>query len=203
MKSAKFNETVDLVIRLGLDLKKLQQPVRGSAVLPHGTGRQVRVLVFAQGEQVARAQAAGADYVGGQDLIEKVRGGWMEFDAVVATPDMMKNVASLGKILGPRGLMPSPKTGTVTFEVERVVEELKKGRVDFKMDKDGNIHLPVGKISFDPSHLSDNIRSALAAVAGAKPPSAKGVFIKTAYLSLTMSPSVPLQMSEVAPQTQA
>jgi large subunit ribosomal protein L1 len=152
----------------------------------------VRIAVFAQGENVEKATKAGADVVGGQDLVDRIKGGWMEFDAVVATPDMMKIVAVLGRILGPRGLMPSPKTGTVTFDVDRIVEELKKGRIDFKMDKDGNIQMPVGKASFEAGSLAENVSGALAALAAARPASAKGVYIRRASLSLTMSPALAL-----------
>ncbi len=194
---AKFDETVDLSVKLGLDPRKLQQPVRGSIILPSGSGKSVRVLVFAQGEYVKKAEAAGADYVGGEDLVNKIKGGFLDFDNVVATPDMMKVVAPLGKILGPRGLMPNPKTGTVTNDVEEVVTELKKGKLFFKMDKDGNIHIPVGKISFDKDKLSANVEAALGAVLAAKPASARGNYISSINLSLTMSPSVILDSVRV------
>lgn len=196
--SERFDETVELTAHLGLDLKKLQQPVRGSVNLPHGTGKQVKVLVFAQGEHVEIAKNAGADYVGGNEMIEKVRGGWLDFQAVVATPDMMRNIASLGKILGPRGLMPNPKTGTVTFEVGKIIEELKKGRLDFKMDKDGNLHIPIGKLSFSHQHLLDNFYSAIRAIFSSKPSGTKGVFLKSVYLSSTMGPSFPLNISKIS-----
>ena len=197
LHSVKFDETVELSGKLGIDVKKIQQPVRGSVVLPHGTGKKVKILVFAQGENVEKAKNAGADYVGGQEYIDKIKNGWLDFDAVVSTPDMMRQVATLGKILGPRGLMPSPKTGTVTFEIEKVVNELKKGRVDFKMDREGNIHIPIGKISFSPEQLKENIITAINAVLSAKPQGAKGTYIRSLYLSLTMSPSIPLNVSKI------
>lgn len=196
--NARFDETVELSIHLGLDLKKIQQPVRGSINLPHGSGKQVKVLVFAQGENIEKAKNAGADYYGGNELIEKIKGGWIDFQAVVATPDMMRNIAALGKILGPRGLMPNPKTGTVTFEIEKIVEELKKGRIDFKMDRDGNIHIPVGKVSFPAEHLLENFYAALKAVLAAKPQGAKGIYLKSAYLSSTMGPSFALNISKIS-----
>ena len=196
----KFDETVELSIRLGIDLKKLTQPVRNSVVLPHGVGKSVKVLVFAAGEDVERATKSGADYVGAQELVEKIKGGFLDFDSVVSTPDMMKVVSPLGKILGPRGLMPNPKSGTVTKDIEGIVSELKKGRIDFKMDKDGNIHIPVGKVSFDSTKLSENIKSALNAVVAAKPPFVKGNYLRSVSLSLTMSPSIKLEVSEIAPE---
>ncbi|MGC8805482.1 MAG: 50S ribosomal protein L1 [Candidatus Ratteibacteria bacterium] len=196
--SARFDETVDLSVHLGLDLKKLQQPVRGSVNLPHGSGKQVKVLVFAQGEHIEKARNAGADYVGGNELVEKIKSGWMDFDAVVATPDMMRNIASLGKILGPRGLMPNPKSGTVTFEINRIVEELKKGRIEFKMDKDGNLHIPIGKVSFSQQQLLDNLYAAIRAIIAAKPQGTKGVYLKSAHLSSTMGPSFPINISKIS-----
>jgi len=190
LHTVKFDETVNLAVHLGIDTKKTQQPIRGSVRLPHGTGKTVRVLVLAQGEAVEKAQKAGADYVGGQELIDKIKSGWLDFDAVVATPDMMKMVAPLGKILGPRGLMPSPKTGTVTFDVDKITSELKAGRVEFRMDRDGNIHMPVGKISFGPEKLLENINAALDAVVSSKPASVRGQYIRSITLSLTMSPGL-------------
>lgn len=199
----KFDETVELSIRLGVDVKKLQQPVRNSVVLPNGVGKPVRVLVFAAGEDVERANKAGADYVGGQELVEKVKNGFLDFDNVVATPDMMKVVSPLGKILGPRGLMPNPKSGTVTKDIEGIVSELKKGRIDFKMDKDGNLQIPVGKISFDREKLVENINTALNAVVAVKPSSVKGNYLRSVSLSLTMSPSVKLNCSEISQEVTA
>ncbi|MCM8828811.1 MAG: 50S ribosomal protein L1, partial [Candidatus Omnitrophica bacterium] len=180
-----------------LDVAKLQQPVRGSVNLPHGSGKKVKILVFAQGENIERARNAGADYYGGNELIEKIKGGWIDFQAVVATPDMMRNIAALGKILGPRGLMPNPKSGTVTFEIEKIIEELKKGRIEFKMDKDGNLHIPIGKISFSAEQLIDNFYAALKSVLAAKPQGAKGVYLKSASISSTMGPSFSLNINKV------
>jgi len=190
LHTTRFDETVNLSVNLGIDPKKIQQPIRGSVTLPHGTGKTVRVLVLAQGEAAEKAAKAGADYVGGQELVDKIKAGWLEFDAVVATPDMMKLVAPLGKILGPRGLMPSPKTGTVTFDVDQMTTELKKGRVEFRMDRDGNVQLPVGKVSFPPEKLTENISAALEAIADNKPAAVKGQYFRVVALSLTMSPSV-------------
>ncbi len=197
LHSTKFDETVELSIKLGVDPKKLQQPIRGSVVLPHGTGKKVKILVFASGEMAEKAKAAGADYVGGSEFVEKIKGGWIDFDAVVSTPDMMKIVAPLGKILGPRGLMPNPKTGTVTNNVEEIVQELKKGRVNYKMDRDGNIHIPCGKISFDKDKLVENILEAIKSVLSVKPPTLKGTYISKMYLSLTMSPSLQLNSLKI------
>lgn len=193
----KFDETVELSMHLGVDVKKLQQPVRNSVVLPNGAGKSVRILVFATGEDVERAKNTGADYVGGQELAEKVKNGFLDFDSVVATPDMMKIVSPLGKVLGPRGLMPNPKSGTVTKDIENIISELKKGRIDFKMDKDGNLHIPVGKISFDKIKLIENITAALNSVMAVKPSSVKGKYIRSASLSLTMSPSVKLDCNKI------
>jgi len=197
LHSTKFDETVELSIKLGIDPKKLQQPIRGSVILPHGIGKKVKVLVFASGEVVEKAKASGADYVGGNEFVEKIKGGWLDFDVVVSTPDMMKVVAPLGKILGPRGLMPNPKTGTVTNNVEEVVKELKKGRVDYKMDRDGNIHIPCGKISFDKNKLVENIVEAIKSVLSVKPSTLKGTYISKMFLSLTMSPSLKLNSSKI------
>jgi len=197
LHSTKFDETVELSIKLGVDPKKLQQPIRGSVVLPHGTGKKVKILVFASGEVAEKAKAAGADYIGGNEFVEKIKSGWLDFDAVVATPDMMKVVAPLGKILGPRGLMPNPKTGTVTNNVEEIVQELKKGRVNYKMDRDGNIHIQCGKISFDKDKLVENIVEAIKSVLSIKPPTLKGTYISNIYLSLTMSPSLKLNSLKI------
>jgi large subunit ribosomal protein L1 len=195
LHSAKFDETVELSIKLGVDPKKLSSPIRGSVVLPHGTGKKIKVLVFATGENMKKALEAGADYVGGSELVEKIKNGWLDFDYVISTPDMMKVVAPLGKILGPRGLMPNPKTGTVTENVESAVKEAKKGKVDFKMDRDGNIHVSVGKVSFPDEKLKENIISVIASVLSVKPPGIKGTYIKSIHLSLTMSPSIKLDNS--------
>ncbi|MCS7181229.1 MAG: 50S ribosomal protein L1 [bacterium] len=197
LHSTKFDESVDLSIKLGVDPKKLQQPVRGSVVLPYGTGKEIKVLVFTSGENLKKAIEAGADYAGGSEIAEKIKNGWLDFDYVIATPDMMKVVAPLGKILGPRGLMPNPKTGTVTDNVENAVKEAKKGKVDFKMDKDGNIHFSVGKISFTNDKLKENIISAIAAVLSVKPSGIRGTYIKSIHLSLTMSPSIKLNAHKI------
>jgi len=195
LHSVKFDETIELSIKLGIDPKKLQAPIRGSVVLPHGTGKSVKVLVFATGENMKKAINAGADYVGGSELVEKIKNGWFDFDYVISTPDMMKIVAPLGKILGPRGLMPNPKTGTVTENIESAVKEAKKGKIDFKMDRDGNIHIPVGKVSFTDEKLKENIIAVIASVLSVKPPGIKGTYIRAIHLSLTMSPSIKLDNS--------
>ncbi len=191
LANAKFNETIDAAIRLGVDPKHADQQVRGTALLPHGTGKERRVLVFAQGEKAEEAKAAGADYVGGLELVEKIQNeGWLDFDATIATPDMMRHVSRLGKILGPRGLMPSPKTGTVTNDVGTAVKEIKSGRVEFKVDRYGIVHTPIGKASFSEEQLYDNFKALLSAIIKAKPPAAKGQYIKSIALSPTMGPSV-------------
>ncbi len=197
LKSAKFDETVECAVRLGVDPRKADQMVRGAVVLPHGTGRKVKVLVITRGEQEKEAKEAGADYVGYKDLIEKIKGGWLDFDAVVATPDAMPDVAKLGRILGPRGLMPSPKTGTVTKNVAKVVKELKKGRVEFRVDKTGNIHVPIGKISFPEEHLKENLLALLEELINLRPKTHKGTYIKSIHLSPTMGPSVKVNINSV------
>jgi large subunit ribosomal protein L1 len=187
---AKFDEGVDLAIRLGVDPKKADQMVRGTAVLPHGTGKKVRVLVFAKGQKEKEAQDAGADMVGADDLIEKISKGWLEFDKAIATPDMMGSVSKLGKILGPRGLMPNPKVGTVTFDLERAIREIKAGKVEFKVEKAGIIHLPVGKVSFGFDRLLENVKTLLEVILRAKPPTSKGVYLRSIALSTTMGPGI-------------
>jgi len=187
---AKFNETVELSMLLGVDPKHADQMVRGTTLLPHGTGQTVRVLVIAQGDKQKEAQDAGADFVGGDDMVEKIQGGWTDFDAVIATPDMMRSVGKLGKVLGPRGLMPNPKTGTVTFEVAKAIQEIKAGKVEFRVDKTSIIHVPVGKISFSADQLRDNASAVINAVRKAKPSAAKGKYVRSIYISSTMSPSV-------------
>ena len=187
---AKFNETVELSMLLGVDPKHADQMVRGTTLLPHGTGQTKRVLVIAQGDKQKEAQDAGADFVGGDDMVEKIQGGWVDFDAVIATPDMMRSVGKLGKVLGPRGLMPNPKTGTVTFDVGRAIQEIKAGKVEFRVDKTAIIHVPVGKISFSADQLRDNASAIINAVRKAKPPAAKGKYVRSIYISSTMSPSV-------------
>lgn len=186
----KFNESVDLDFNLRIDVKKADHMVRGTVVLPHGTGKKVRVIVFCKGEQEKEAKNAGADYVGAQELIDKVSGGWMEFDSVVATPDMMRDLSKLGKVLGPRGLMPSPKTGTVTPHVGQAVSELKAGKVEFKADKQGGVHVTVGKISFSEEKIHENAARLLATLQAARPASVKGDFIKSVSMSTTMGPGL-------------
>jgi large subunit ribosomal protein L1 len=197
MAYAKFDETVELSIRTGLDPKKSDQNIRGTVLLPHGTGKKVRVLVFAKGEKEAEAKEAGADFVGAEDLIQKISGGWTDFDVAIATPDIMGQVGKLGKILGVRGLMPNPKTGTVTFDVAKAVREAKAGKIEYRLDKQGNLHLPVGKRSFDPQKLLDNAKQVLAEVLRARPASAKGTYIKSITLSSTMSPGIRISLSEL------
>jgi len=189
---AKFNETVELSMLLGVDPKHADQMVRGTTVLPHGTGQSKRVLVIANGDKQREATEAGADFVGGDDMVEKINGGWTDFDAVIATPDMMRGVGKLGKVLGPRGLMPNPKTGTVTFDVAKAIQEIKAGKVEFRVDKTSIIHVPVGKIQFTADQLKDNAFALIAAVRKAKPPAAKGKYVRTIYVSSTMSPSIQL-----------
>ena len=187
---AKFDETVEIAMRLGVDPKHADQMVRGTVVLPHGTGRSARVLVFAQGEKLQEAEAAGADYVGGDDLAEKIQGGWLDFDAVVATPDMMRVVGRLGRVLGPRGMMPNPKTGTVTPDVTKAVEDIKAGKVEFRVEKAGIVHAPVGKLSFSDESLLENTQALLNEVVRAKPAAAKGKYVLSISLSSTMGPGV-------------
>jgi large subunit ribosomal protein L1 len=189
---AKFNETVELSMLLGVDPKHADQMVRGTTVLPHGTGQSKRVLVIAAGDKQKEAQEAGADIVGGDDMVQKIQEGWTDFDAVIATPDMMRSVGKLGKVLGPRGLMPNPKTGTVTFDVAKAIQEIKAGKVEFRVDKTSIIHVPVGKIQFSADQLRDNASAIINAVKKAKPPAAKGKYVKSMYVSSTMSPSIAL-----------
>ena len=187
---AKFDETVELAMRLGVDPKHADQMVRGTVVLPHGAGKTKRVAVIAAGEKVKEATAAGADIAGGADLVKQIQEGFADFDAVVATPDMMKEVGKLGKVLGPRGLMPNPKTGTVTFEVTKAVREIKAGKVEFRVDKTAIIHVPVGRMSFDDQKIADNTLAVIHAVLRAKPPAAKGKYVESIYLCSTMGPSI-------------
>jgi large subunit ribosomal protein L1 len=187
---AKFDEGVDLAIRLGVDPKKPDQMVRGTVVLPNGIGKKVRVLVFAKGQKEKEAQDAGADYVGAEDLVEKIGQGWLDFDKAVATPDMMGTVSKLGKILGPRGLMPNPKVGTVTFDVGKAVKEIKAGKVEFRVEKAGIVHVPVGKASFGFDRLLENVKALLEVILRVKPPTSKGVYLRSITLSSTMGPGV-------------
>ena len=189
---AKFDETVEMALRLGVDPKRSDQMVRGSVVLPHGTGVKVRILVFAKGDKEKEARDAGAEIVGGDDLVEKVKGGWLEFDKAIATPDMMGNVGKLGKVLGPRGLMPNPKTGTVTFEVAKAISDIRKGRVEFKIEKAGIVHVRIGKVSFEANKLRDNGAMLLDSVMKAKPASSKGRYLKSVTVTSTMGPGIPL-----------
>jgi len=197
----KFDETVELVVNLGVDPKHSDQMVRGTVVLPNGLGKSKRVLVIAGGEKVREAQEAGADFVGGEDMVEKIQGGWTDFDAVIATPDMMKSAGKLGKVLGPRGLMPNPKTGTVTFEIARAVKEVKAGKVEFRVDKAGIVHSPIGKISFEAEKLAENAQALLGAVVKAKPAAAKGKYVKKVTLTSTMGPGILINESEIESAT--
>ena len=197
---AKFDETVELHVRLGVNPKHADQMVRGTIVLPHGTGKTKRVLVIAGGEKIKEAEEAGADYAGGSDLVKKIQEGWLEFEAVVATPDMMREVGKLGRILGPRGLMPNPKTGTVTFNVREAVEEVRAGKVEFRVDKTAIIHVPLGKLSFKDEQLAENAMALVQAVVQAKPPAAKGKYLVSIHLASTMGPGVavdPVSMEAV------
>jgi large subunit ribosomal protein L1 len=194
---AKFDETVELAIRLGVDPKHADQMVRGTVVLPHGLGKTKRVIVIASGDKVREGREAGADEVGGDDLVQKIQGGWMDFDAVVATPDMMKSVGRLGKVLGPRGLMPNPKTGTVTTDVAKAVKELIAGKVEFRVDKTAIIHCAVGKVSFEAAKLADNALALITSVLKAKPASAKGKYVKSIVISSTMGPGFRIDPASV------
>jgi large subunit ribosomal protein L1 len=192
----KFNETVELAINLGVDPKHSDQVVRGTVVLPHGLGKMVRVLVIAGGEKVREAQDAGADFVGGEDMVQKIMGGWTDYDAVIATPDMMKSAGKLGKVLGPRGLMPNPKTGTVTMDVAKAIKETKAGKVEFRVDKAGIVHCAIGKINFDAAKLAENAHAVIGAVIKAKPAAAKGKYVKRITLTSTMGPGIPIDLAE-------
>jgi large subunit ribosomal protein L1 len=192
----KFNETVELAINLGVDPKHSDQVVRGTVVLPHGLGKTVRVLVIASGDKVREATEAGADFVGGEDMVTKVAGGWTDYDAVIATPDMMKSAGKLGKVLGPRGLMPNPKTGTVTFDVAKAIGETKGGKVEFRVDKAGIVHCGIGKINFDAAKLAENAHAIINAVIKAKPAAAKGKYVKRITLTSTMGPGIQIDLAE-------
>ncbi|HSB08693.1 MAG TPA: 50S ribosomal protein L1 [Blastocatellia bacterium] len=193
---AKFDETVELGMTLGVDPRKADQLVRGTVVLPHGLGKSKRVVVIASAEKIQEAQEAGADEVGGDDIVNRIKGGWLDFDALIATPDMMRSVGQLGKILGPRGLMPNPKTGTVTPDVGRAVRETKAGKIEFRVDKTGVIHAPVGKVSFDKERLAENTKTLIDAVMRAKPSAAKGKYVKNATISSTMGPGIRLNTAD-------
>lgn len=194
----KFDQSVEISLKSGIDVKKSDQQVRGTVALPHGIGKKVRVLVFARGDKVKEAEEAGADFVGSDELVEKVKNGWTDFDAIVATPDMMRDVGKLGKVLGPRGLMPTPKAGTVTTEIEKAVTELKAGKVEFKNDKSGLINNCIGKLSFDKKKLVDNIEAFLSAVSKAKPSSAKGNYMQSLAISSTMGPGLKIDLGSVS-----
>ncbi len=195
--TAKFNETVEVAVRLGVDPKHADQMVRGTVVLPHGTGSTVRVAVVASGEKIKEAEEAGADIAGGDELVARIQAGFLDFEALVATPDMMKSLGRLGKVLGPRGLMPNPKAGTVTFEVGKTVKELKAGKIEFRVDKTAVIHVPLGKVSFDETQLTENAEALLAALQKAKPSAAKGKYVRSVFLSSTMGPGIPVDPSVV------
>ncbi|MBO8136896.1 MAG: 50S ribosomal protein L1 [Desulfotomaculum sp.] len=194
---AKFDETVEAAVRLNLDVRHADQQIRGAVVLPHGTGKDKTVLVFAKGDKAKEAEAAGADFVGAEELVEKIQGGWLGFDVAIATPDMMAQVGKLGRILGPRGLMPNPKTGTVTMDVERAVKESKAGKINYRTDKAGIIHAPIGKVSFETDKLKENFETLLDTLIKAKPAAVKGTYIKTITLSSTMGPGVKVNPQKV------
>lgn len=199
MAKAKFDETVEVAVRLGVDPRKADQQVRGAVVLPHGTGKTKRVLVFAKGEKAKEAEAAGADVVGDDDLVQRIKQGWLDFDVAVATPDMMGAVGQLGRILGPKGLMPNPKTGTVTFEVAKAVQEIKAGKIEYRVDKAGNVHAPIGKISFDDNQLLENFYALMDALQKAKPAAAKGQYVRNVTVCSTMGPGVRINLSKLTP----
>jgi large subunit ribosomal protein L1 len=193
--SASFDETVEIAVRLGVDPKKADQQIRGAVVLPHGTGKTQRVLVFAKGEKAKEAEAAGADFVGDEDYINKIQQGWFDFDVIVATPDMMGQVGKLGRVLGPKGLMPNPKTGTVTFDVEKAVNEIKAGKIEYRVDKAGNIHAPIGKVSFDTDKLIENFATVVGTLVRVKPAAAKGTYMRNIAVASTMGPGVKVNVA--------
>ncbi|MGI6317480.1 MAG: 50S ribosomal protein L1 [Firmicutes bacterium] len=195
---ASFDETVELSVKLGVNPKHADQQVRGAVVLPNGTGKELKVVVFAKGEKIKEAEEAGADIVGGEELAEKIQGGWLDFDVAVATPDIMSVVGKLGRILGPRGLMPNPKTGTVTFDVSRAISEIKAGKVEYRTDKAGNIHVPLGKISFTEEKLLENFFTVIEALIKAKPAAAKGQYLRSISISTTMSPGIKINSQKAA-----
>ncbi len=195
VSKANFDETAEVAFRLGVDPKKADQQIRGAMVLPHGTGKTQRVLVFAKGEKAKEAEAAGADYVGEGEYIEKINSGWFDFDVIVATPDMMAEVGKLGRVLGPRGLMPNPKTGTVTFEVEKAVNDIKAGKVEYRVDKQSNVHVPFGKVSFENNKLAENLSAIIEQIVKVRPQSAKGIYIKNVSIASTMGPGIKIDVS--------
>ena len=198
MPGTKFDQTIEVSIRLGIDSKQADQQVRGTVVLPHGTGKSVRLLVFAKGEKVKEAQDAGADYIGLEEYVEKIQGGWLEFDVAVATPDVMNVVGRLGRVLGPRGLMPNPKAGTVTFDLARAVREIKAGKIEYRVDKFGILHVPLGKASFSEQALLENFTTLMTAIVRAKPASSKGQYLRSISLSGTMTPGIAIDPSKTA-----
>lgn len=198
--SASFDETVEIAVRLGVDPKKADQQIRGAVVLPHGTGKTQRVLVFAKGDKAKEAEAAGADFVGDEDYINKIQKGWFDFDVIVATPDMMGQVGKLGRVLGPKGLMPNPKTGTVTFDVEKAVNEIKAGKIEYRVDKAGNVHAPIGKVSFDTNKLMENFATVVGILVKVKPAAAKGVYMKNIAVASTMGPGVKVNIAAAVKQ---
>ncbi|MEC4677077.1 MAG: 50S ribosomal protein L1 [Nitrospirota bacterium] len=193
----KFDETMELALNLGVDPRKSDQMVRGTVVLPHGTGRAVKILVFAKGEKEKEARDAGADYVGAEDMVEKIKNGWLDFDKAIATPDIMGLVGKLGKILGPRGLMPNPKLGTVTFDVAKAINEIKAGKVEYKTEKAGVVHIPFGKVTFEPLMLADNAKAIISSIIKAKPSTSKGKYLKRLYVSSTMGPGIKVDINSV------
>lgn len=194
--TVKFDATVEIAFRLGVDPKKADQQIRGAVVLPNGTGKTQRVLVFAKGDKVKEAEAAGADYVGDSDMINKIQQGWFDFDVIVATPDMMAEVGKLGRVLGPKGLMPNPKTGTVTFDVTKAINEIKAGKVEYRVDKAGNIHVGIGKVSFEDNKLAENLQTMVDTMLKAKPAAAKGTYMKNVSIASTMGPGIKLDVSQ-------
>ncbi|MEW6685900.1 MAG: 50S ribosomal protein L1 [Candidatus Edwardsbacteria bacterium] len=201
LANARFDETVELAMHLGIDPKQSDQQVRGTVLLPHGTGKKVQVLVLAKGEKEKEAQEAGADYVGADDYLKKLQEGWLDIDVIIATPDLMSQVGKLGKILGPKGLMPNPKTGTVTFDVAKAVKDAKAGKIEYRVDKTGNINVPIGKASFEENKLIENTRVLLTEIVRAKPSSAKGTYIKSITISSTMGPGIKIDLSEASSKT--
>src|SRR5699024_396844 len=192
---AKFDETVEIAYRLGVDPKKADENIRGAVVLPHGTGKTQRVLVFARGDKIKEAEDAGADYIGDADVIQKINDGWFDFDVVVASPDMMAEVGKLGRVLGPKGLMPNPKTGTVTFDVEKAVNDIKAGKVEYRVDKSSNLHVPIGKVSFEDEKLVENFATMMDTIVKAKPQASKGVYVRNVTLASTMGPGIKIDVS--------